>query len=844
MPDCRNDCIDPLLFPMRPQNRPGLSHIAYRIGTYSDFREALLRKLDQSAVLSAWTHRGSDDAGIALLEGAAILGDILTFYQELYANEAYLRTSTLRESISDLVRLIGYRLAPGLGGKAIFAIEVKGSTPVIVPAGFPIKADVTGLPDPSDFETTAPTTAVPSLGRFALYRPFVDAAITTGTSKFSFDTASGVSLEPKDRIMLVVADGTANPVRQIVVVDAVETQFERTEITIKGAWQGGAVASPISAYKLGRSFRWFGYNAPPTQVTVSGGTATQTDVDFDVELSGPDFSGSTFGIFTRTSFPLDKQVDDLAAGSLILVSLETELGFGISKPSLQFFERTIVSVAKSTETVGAMTGGATAVTLNQGLASSVLLVFADLRTAEFHEVIGAKFPVRGVRVADASATDKTHLYFFGDGETYKLLDGRQIQLVRSPVIEEPTVSIDAGVVSPESTLRRIHLAPALTKLTLADFPLRNSSVTGYGNLADATQGKTERVTVLGNGDSREAFQTFKLPKSPLTYLPSTSATPPQTPQLQITVDGLIWKQVPSFFGKKPDAQIYIVREDANGDSWVQFGDGIAGALVPSGVDNVVAKWRTGFGAFGPTKPDAKPQAGAKLDRLDKITLADEASGGSNPEPGDVAREAAPGKIQSLGRLVSIRDFETEALTISGVTKVSAAWDLINNVPTMVVIVLMETGRDPEIEQVRQTLDHYNSCRGPHRFPIKVIQGDRQFVYVDAVFALAASFQEEPVKAAVKQSLIEELFALRNRRFGQPEYQSTIEGTIQNVAGVAWAKVTAFGLLAPGADPTKLATPPEPKPLQSIVSCPPARVLALFEKHLQLNVAAPPSAPPC
>src|SRR5207237_10389471 len=116
--------------------------ISYRLGSYADIREALLRNLDRTPGLSQWTHRGADDPGIALLEGASILGDILTFYQELYANEAYLRTAQWRDSIADLVRLLGYRLSPGLGGNASFAISVNGDVPVAVPAAFPIKLDL------------------------------------------------------------------------------------------------------------------------------------------------------------------------------------------------------------------------------------------------------------------------------------------------------------------------------------------------------------------------------------------------------------------------------------------------------------------------------------------------------------------------------------------------------------------------------------------------------------------------------------------------------------------------------------------------------------------------------
>ena len=65
---CVNSCTEPLRFPRRPDdppNRPGLSHINYRIGTYADFRESMIRQLDATANLSAWTHRTADDPGIA-----------------------------------------------------------------------------------------------------------------------------------------------------------------------------------------------------------------------------------------------------------------------------------------------------------------------------------------------------------------------------------------------------------------------------------------------------------------------------------------------------------------------------------------------------------------------------------------------------------------------------------------------------------------------------------------------------------------------------------------------------------------------------------------------------------
>src|SRR5689334_16748244 len=96
---CKHDCEKPVEFPKTITNRPGLPRIDYRIGAYAELREHMMYLLNQDPTLSAWTHRGVDDPGIALLESAAVVGDILTFYQQHYANEQYLRTAQWRESI-------------------------------------------------------------------------------------------------------------------------------------------------------------------------------------------------------------------------------------------------------------------------------------------------------------------------------------------------------------------------------------------------------------------------------------------------------------------------------------------------------------------------------------------------------------------------------------------------------------------------------------------------------------------------------------------------------------------------------------------------------------------------
>jgi hypothetical protein len=878
MSDCRNDCRQPVLFPRPIFSRPGLPRIAYRIGTWSDFRAELLRRLDEDAVLAPWTYRGTDDPGIALIESASILGDILTFYQEVYANELYLGTAQLPQSVAGLVRLTGYRLSPGVGGNAVFAFTVTGA-PVVIPARFPVTLDLAGLPDTAAFETTDPLTAYPALSRFALYRAFQILPVTAGTSVFALDTAvltaSGTTLEKGNRLMLVDSSGAANPPRQVAVIDKVEERFEQTEVTIKGAWQGPAV-SALNAYRLSRSFRHFGYNAPPTKTTVNNGQAVQNPVDFTRSLSA---AGSSFGsdnpnyspVTDRKAFPLDSPVDDLAPGVTLLLSVDVlpdviftrQSAFGarstftaqlmnpgaitLLRPGGLFAARQITSTAKASLTLGSLTGASTVVTLDRSLSDGSISI--DVRSVEIQEVTGGPFTLRAARTPTAGTT--AELFFFGNGLDYQALDGRLIELERAtptPTQEAEVTQATAGIHTSAigevdlATLRPVSLSPAPDGFSIDEFPLAfppdKPPVIVRGNLASATQGKTEKPVTLGNGDVRATFQTFPIPRTPLTYLISSSATPPETPQLVVTVDQLEWKQVPSLIASGPKDQVYIVREDSTGQSFVQFGDGETGARLPSGIGNVACTYRTGVGAFGPPKPGAEPSAGAALTGLDSVALREPASGGAQPETTAKALQTAPGKVQSLGRLVSLRDYETETLLVPGVSAASAAWEIQDGVPVIGLTVLMETGRGAEIEAVRELLAHYNVCRGPQRFPILVNPGRRVWVFIDAAVAMAPSYLEENVFPDVSAALVR-LFEV-SRGFGAPEYRSRIEGVIQEVPGVLWNTVTAFGSLGAADDPKTLQLPTPRPAADETEACSPDAILSLYPAHLTLHAVAAPT----
>lgn len=949
--DCRNDCATPLRFPRPPgtnftvgtgadcfccdagtrisaDNRPALAHFNYRIGTYASIREYLLHEINHAANLQRWTHREADDPAIALLESAAILGDILAFYQETYANEAFLRTAKWRESIADLVRLLGYRLSPAVGGKATFAFEIKKDEAVTIPAGFPVKAPLEEVENPAEFETVEEITAYPWLSRFNLFKPLEAPDITPATIEFYITSPnqwlSPVEIKVGDRLMIGEPDagGASQPKKlinaEIAIVDSIREMHGARIFKIKGNLKRGAGVAQLAAYKLGRAFHHFGYNSPPTVTETENPITDKSEVTiktvpvsrkvnqtFSDDLVAPDL--------ISTNFPLDAEVQDLPNNVSVIIqanfrspassgkksaftdtsiqavasqlqALEAdleyyqadleffqptasefsvhselfimpELHYAETAPSVSFTNlqnlrdvyptelvlvRSVAKIKNAALAWGAMSATVSMLSLSESLETSVgATTEMNIRDAIFHEVVS---PLLIIREADreTNALTGSHLNFYGTAAEVENLKDRRLMLEKTNGEVEILTVVSVPAVFNADTLNfpQLHQITLSDEVDYADFPNENPSITVYGNLADAEEGKTQPETALGSGDNTKIFQTFKLPKSPLTYHLQTANTPPETPELEIYVGGRLWRQVETLFGHEAGEQIYIVREDEENNSWVQFGDGKTGAKLPTGIKNVTAIQRTGTGAFGALKADTKAQAGAKIKNLDKIQMPLAATGGAERESAENARNAAPGKIQSLGRLVSIGDFEAETAAIPGVALASAALKLSDYFPAIVITVLMETGRSGEITAVQETLNGYNAGRGANRFPVKVAAGERRDVRVSVQYALDSTFRADLVEPEIRRALgvnfgkasNEEdqtgLFSLRQRRFGKREYASSIEGAVQSVAGVLWARVTAFSALSDTGEA-----------LQPVVSCDDKYILSLADENLFLTQAA-------
>ncbi len=911
---CEHDCDRPARFPRLIDNRPGLSRFQYRIGDYASMRAHMLDQLVKSPALAGWTHLGPDEPGIALLEGTALIGHILAFYQELYGNETKLRTADWQDSVFDLVRLTGYRPAPGLGGKTVFALEVDEQT--VVPAGFAFQAQLEGFEKPSIFESEAAIEAFPSFGAFHFYRRRLGPQAIKGKSSLdivrlggstALDERSEHGIEAGDRVLIM--SGPLDPYEILVVADT-ETHLDRVTLHLEGEVQQNH-GSEVTAFKIGRVFRHFGADAPREFSTFREDPPKSIihETKFGRRTTATSPGRPNYSSLGKRQMPLDSEVDDLAVGSrMVCIGRITEpeartfafvrriqkitprnvLWAGVTAPvSMVQFNKALRTDKLGTGQVSSLgaseieaLGSIDAELAEFSLVAKALPGFSpidieafeiadvdgpekqDIRRLRLYETLSQKMILRAPARQKKGKVSDGKVNYFGTRQEAKALAGRRLMLAgmievpQEIIVAEEQPDLDAAPKGPSGDRRMWPMQLGVVpEAGGAGFSETNPRVTVYGNLVDATEGESQAEVAVGSGDARQAFQTFPIPKAPVTFHADPVRTPPYSAELEVRVDGRLWTAVDTFFDAAPDAQIYVIRQGEDGD-YIQFGDGLNGAKLTSGRGNVTVAYRTGHGSWGDLDVDQEPKAKTKLKPLTDVFMPGPAVGGAQPEEMSSARDAAPGRMQSLGRLVGLTDYEAEALAIPGVLKAGAVFSAEAERPYIALTVLTEDESAEAVAAVEDALRHADRCRGPARYPLQVIGGRRRYLYLSLLLGYDPTYRESELDAAVTAALgslpaIDEgrapehgLFALAQRQFGQDVHISQAIAAAQSVEGVSWVKPKAFVKLAATADDPKDLSVPASPGLKARIGAKPTEILALSAHHLTLSAASVVSDEEC
>jgi predicted phage baseplate assembly protein len=359
------------------------------------------------------------------------------------------------------------------------------------------------------------------------------------------------------------------------------------------------------------------------------------------------------------------------------------------------------------------------------------------------------------------------------------------------------------------------------------------SVTVNANVAPADHG--ERIPhppeVLGSGDATRPFQRFTLAQPPLTYVADPSPAGARS-TLEVRVDGVRWDEVASFLDAGADDRVYVTSTGDDARTTVTFGDGVHGARLPTGQANVVATYRRGIGAAGLVRANQLSQLGQRPLGVRAATNPLAAAGAADPERLEDARRNATLGVTTLGRVVSLGDYEAFARAFAGIDKAAATWTWSGERRVVLLTVAGVHGADvPEGSALqRDLLAAIAACSEPG---VAV----RLSSYTPVAFRVVATIGVRPerdaaaVARAVEAALCAE-FSFAARAFGQPVHRSEVLAAMQGVEGVVHVELLAFHRA--GAAPSVEEAIPAAAPQAGEEGISPAELVALDPRLLELR----------
>jgi hypothetical protein len=758
--------------PLEVQNRPGLSAIAYRVGTHTDFFASMIAGLtdaDRPRLADLGT-RDRDDFSIALLDAFAVAADVLAFYNERLAQEAYLRTARGRISLQELGRLIGYRLRPGVAAETYLAFALEpppdvpatatrdpGSAPPVTPAAATLEPGlrVQSIPGPGEqpqtFEAVEEVVARPEWNAIPASQttPFTPALHDT----HAYLEGAALDLKPGDAFVLAGADILHERWDLRILTRIIpDAEHERTRVEwAEPLGSDNPLVQPAATpqvYVLRKRINVFGHNAPMWKAMSDQFRGDYHAADPD-RADWPDF---TISATSGNAVDLDGSHPDVVIGSWVVLSM----------PTYRELWR-VDEVAELSRAEFAVSGKVTRLTLADG--ENYPFFEDEVRNTT---VFAVSEPLTLAEAPNDDAVEGDAIDV--DVDVSGMAAGRRL-LVRGTTAagEEGAEPAVVKEVQGGGGDWRIVLDGDLSTAYERD------SVIVHGNVALGTHGETVQQ-LLGAGRASTPFQRFTLAHDPLTHLQSSSDPSGAEAALDVRVNDVRWDEAPTLYGARPQDRAYALRTDEAGATYVQFGDGERGARLPSGSNNVRARYRKGLGAAGNVKAGALAQL---LDRplgVKGVSNPLAASGGVDPESEESARASIPLGVRTLGRAVSLLDYEDFARAFSGVAKAHAAVLPLRAGRTIVVSVAF-TGGD-RLDDLGTALRGH----GDPRVQVLVLAGTTQTFRLALKVAVDPAYETDVVLTGVEAAL-RTAYSFEARGFTEPVFRSEVIAVAHTVPGV-------------------------------------------------------------
>lgn len=852
--------------PLRIENRPGLPTISYRVGDYHRFKDSMLARLSSSDLpqLHGLSTRNDDDFSIALIDAWAMVSEVLSFYQEYFANEGLLRTAKERLSVLEHARLIGYQLSPGVAANTHveFTMDepLAGVDNPVVETTIAAGVKIQSTPGPDEtaqlYETGSEITARvdwneirPRMTQPQLINAAMRSVVISGISSF---------IKPGDELLLI-DQSDFKSIRKVtgLIVDNV-SKTTRIKLT------GGAVSPDVYAVEpLGLQGKYDDFNGMAhvsdevIDILVSRSWAME-DIVAIAETRHWDIDEIAHRINTHTDV-----IRTVSAGNGVYTFRKRANLFGFNATKKVIYEDSHPFAPKdmsdweewdSTETGGVMyldnayteVLPGTYIILNAekvildrttgGAITSLEYIDEEIDPANVFRISGrgtvfvksqSVYKVKSIKSLSRAAygiSGKSTQISLESGESWfsdwdnavsiirkseVLAQSEKLALTQVPVNEKISgsdvlleradlylrkqqyVSISGeryhqkGITSSEvlqvSEVRLEHGFTRLIFTTELVHEYKRDTVTINANVALVSHGESVSE-VLGSGDASLASQSFGLKQTPLTYTGADTASGVVS-TLELRVNNVLWHEVESFLGKGPDEQIYTSKLNDEGQTVVYFGDGTEGARLPSGNNNIIAHYRKGLGLDGLIKSRQLNLLVTRPLGIKDVINPLPSSGADDPESLEDARENAPLGLLTMGRAVSLQDYEDYSRSFAGIRKAMAVAISRLGVPRIYITLAGPDGAliESSTKTYENLLNALKNAGDPYvRFSL--LSYRPAYFKLDAELYVHSDYQVDKVIEAARVALRED-FSFDARAFNQAVHLSEVISTLQNVEGV-------------------------------------------------------------
>lgn len=832
---CCNSCEKQSnLLPLSIINRPGLNAVSYRVGEYDDFWQSLLQQLSLHDQLKGFTARDRNDYSIALADAWSVVADVFTFYQERIVNESYLRTATERFSVLELARLVGYELRPGVAASTYLAFTLEepqatldaklptvnatnlygGALPVTIDKGLKVQSIPEKDQLPQIFETATTIEARIEWNQIRPRQNLSQEPINTSTVYINgtlnnikrgdsvlikkgkdniLRTVRAVHVKEDIAITQLMLEATivqaSNTLSQFTIMpitglmsqlfftNTVSAQIMQssflgkdlmmvksikkwTDLEMK-AGLNNAVVTPIASddgvYVFRKKTAVFGYNAQKeTQLNEKGIPSLQEYPQVEKE-----------GIVC-----LDNAYDEILSGGFIVIQNP-----GNSKNTISYYKikeantgvLTRYGISSKTTTLSVTPTDDTSKSAWWGAVKDINSIRQASILAQSEKLSLANRPDESPVAGDSIVLDQ---YYPGFKEKQPIAITGEKQDLPGILFSE------IGI------LKEIKVEGGKTVLVLMkalQYQYIRKSVIINANVVLATNGETVHE-ILGSGNAATIFQKFVLKQPPLTYVSAASASGVSS-SLEIRVNDLLWQEVDFFLDKNPGERIYITRKDNDGNTTVIFGDGINGARLPTGNNNIVATYRKGIGSAGILKAKQLSQLATKPLQVKSVINPMMTAGAEDAETMDKAKQNASLTILTLDRIVSLRDYEDFATAFAGIAKAHATWARRQNKQQVFLTIAGENGDTIDHNAaLYQNLIKAIAAASSNRIPLNVVSYTPRFFNLNAGLIIDPAYLPEKILEQATARLTQQ-FSFDVRSFMQPVAFSEVVACIQGTPGV-------------------------------------------------------------